>query len=493
MRILLVYPKYPDTFWSFKYALKFIFKKATDPPLGLLTVAAMLPEEWEKKLVDMNVNRLKDEDLKWADYVFLSGMSIQKESAKGIIARCKKVGVKTVAGGPLFTAGYEEFEGVDHFVLNEAEITLPPFLKDLKNGGAKHIYTSDQWADLKETPTPLWKLINMKKYASMNIQYSRGCPFNCEFCDITLLYGHKPRTKDKDQVITELESLYSRGWRGSLFFVDDNFIGNRGKLKREILPAIAEWMKQKKQPFSLQTQTSIDLSDDEKLMEWMIKAGFNTVFVGIETPHEESLTECTKFHNKNRDLIACVRKMQKSGFQVQGGFIVGFDNDPPSIFERQIKFIQESGIVTAMVGLLNVLRGTKLYDRLEKQNRLLRDVTGDNTDCSINFISKMNNDVLIDGYKKIMSTIYSPSCYYERVKKFLREYKPLNRGSFRLDFAHLAAFFRSILSLGVLGKERFHYWKLLFWSLFRRPKLFPLAVTFTIYGFHFRKVVEKFA
>ncbi len=492
MKILLVYPEYPDTFWSFKYALKFIFKKATDPPLGLLTVAAMLPAEWEKKLVDMNVNKLKDEDLKWADYVFISGMSIQKNSAKEIIARCKKMGIKIVAGGPIFTAGYGEFEGVDHFVLNEAEITLPPFLEDLKNGCAKHVYTSDQFANLQETPAPLWELINMKKYASMNIQYSRGCPYNCDFCDITLLYGHKPRTKDKDQVIAELESIYSWGWRGSVFFVDDNFIGNKGKLKREILPAVAEWMKQKKHPFSLFTQTSINLSDDEKLMELMIKAGFNLVFVGIETPHEESLTECAKYHNKNRDMIACVRKMQKSGFQVQGGFIVGFDSDPLSIFERQIEFIQESGIVTAMVGLLNVLKGTKLHHRLEKENRLLKDVTGDNTDCTVNFVSKMNNDVLIDGYKKIMSTIYSPSYYYERVRKFLREYKPLNRGAFRLNFTHLAAFFRSIVSLGILGKERFYYWKLFFWSLFRRPKLFPLAVTFSIYGFHFRKTFEKY-
>jgi radical SAM superfamily enzyme YgiQ (UPF0313 family) len=492
MKILLVYPEYPDTFWSFKHALKFIFKKATDPPLGLLTVAAMLPAEWEKKMVDMNANKLKDKDLKWADYVFISGMSIQKNSAKEIIARCKKMGVKIVAGGPIFTSGYEEFEGVDHFVLNEAEITLPPFLEDLKNGCAKHVYTSDQFANLKETPVPLWELINMKKYASMNIQYSRGCPYNCDFCDITLLYGHKPRTKDKEQVIAELESIYSRGWRGSVFFVDDNFIGNKGKLKREILPAIAEWMKQKKHPFSLFTQTSINLSDDEKLMELMIEAGFNLVFVGIETPHEESLTECAKFHNKNRDMIACVRKMQKSGFQVQGGFIVGFDSDPLSIFERQIAFIQESGIVTAMVGLLNVLRGTKLYHRLEKENRLVKELTGDNTDCTINFIPKMNNDTLIDGYKKIMSTIYSPSYYYERVRKFLKEYKPLNRGAFRLNFTHLAAFFRSIVSLGILGKERFHYWKLFFWSLFRRPKLFPLAVTFSIYGFHFRKTFEKY-
>ena len=492
MKVLLVYPEFPDTFWSFKHALKFVFKKATDPPLGLLTVAAMLPQEWEKKLVDMNVTSLKDKDLGWADYVFISGISIQKESVKRIIARCNKAGVKIVAGGPLFTVGYKDFEGVDHFVLNEAEITLPPFLEDLQNGGAKHVYTSDQFADIKETPAPLWELINMKKYASMNIQYSRGCPFNCDFCDITLLYGRRPRTKDKDQVIAELENIYSRGWRDSVFFVDDNFIGNRGKLKREILPAIAEWMEQKKYPFSLFTQSSIDLADDEKLMELMAKAGFDMVFVGIETPNEESLAECAKHHNKNRDMIACVKKMQKFGLQVQGGFIVGFDSDPLSIFERQIAFIQESGIVTAMVGLLNVLRGTKLYHRLEKENRLLKELTGDNTDCTINFIPRMDNETLINGYKTILSTIYSPAYYYARVKKFLKEFKPAKNGKSRIQFTHLAAFFRSNLRLGVLGKERFQYWKLLSWSLFRRPRLFPMAVTFAIYGFHFRKIVEKY-
>lgn len=492
IKILLVYPKYPDTFWGFKHALKFIFKKATSPPLGLLTVAAMLPEEWEKKLVDMNVTILNDKDLEWADLVFISATYVQKKSVKEIISRCKKMGVKIVAGGPLFTTEYEEFSDIDHFVLNEAEITLPPFLEDLKNGCAKYIYTSNQWADIKKTPIPLWELINMKKYAIMDIQYSRGCPFNCEFCDITLLYGHMPRTKDKGQVVAELESLYSRGWRDGVFFVDDNFIGNKRKLKKEILPAIAKWMEQKGHPFSFGTQTSIDLSDDEELMQLMVKAGFDTVFVGIETPEEESLSECGKFQNKNRDLIACVKKIQKFGLKVQGGFIVGFDNDPLSIFETQIEFIQKSGIVTAMVGLLNAPRGTKLYQRLEKENRLLKDVSGDNTDCSINFIPKMDYDTLINGYRKILSTIYSPAYYYERVKKFLKEYKPLQKKIFRFRFNYLGTFFKSILYLGIIGKGRVHYWKLFFGTTFRCPRLFPLAMTFAIYGFHFREIFEKY-
>jgi len=492
MKILLVYPEYPDTFWSFKYALKFIFKKAVNPPLGLLTVAAMLSEDWEKKLVDMNVTTLNDKDLKWADFVFISAISIQKESAKDIITRCKKVGVKIVAGGPLFTTEYEEFEGVDHFVLNEAEITLPLFLKDLRDGGAKYIYTSNQWADLKTTPIPLWDIVNMKKYASMNIQYSRGCPFDCEFCDVTLLYGHVPRTKDKDQVVAELESLRSRGWRDGVFFVDDNFIGNKRKLKKEILPAIAKWMERKGHPFSFITQTSIDLSDDEELMQLMVKAGFDTVFVGIETPNKESLTECNKFQNKNRDLITCVKKIQRFGLQVQGGFILGFDNDPPSIFQRQITFIQKSGIVTAMVGLLNAPPGTRLYHRLKNENRLLKGASGDNTDCSINFIPKMDYQTLIDGYKKILSTIYSPRCYYERVRKFLKEYKPLQKSAFQFHFSYFGTFFKSTLLLGIIGKERFHYWKLIFWSLFRCPQLLPLVLTLAIYGFNFRKIFRNY-
>ena len=491
MKILFVYPKYPDTFWSFRHALKFISKKASFPPLGLLTVAAMLPEEWEKKLIDMNVSALTEEDLEWADYVFLSAMVVQKKSVIEVIRRCKKLGIKVVAGGPLFTTGYEEFEDIDHFVLNEAESTLPLFLNDIKNGCAQHMYTSKEWPDLGKTPRPQWDLINMKKYASMCIQYSRGCPFNCNFCDIIVLNGHKPRTKSKDQILGELEVLYAQGWRGGVFFVDDNFIGNKKRLKTEILPTIIDWMKQKKYPFSFFTEVTINLSDDEELMQLMVKAGFNKVFVGIETPNEDSLTECNKYLNKNRNLIACVKKLQNIGLEVQGGFIVGFDNDPLSIFERQISFIQKSGIVTAMVGLLNAPHGTRLYHRLKKEDRLLNDSSGDNTDFSLNFIPKMNVEILMNGYKKILSTIYSPKHYYKRVITFLKCYKlkPLKR-KIHFKFCNLKAFFKSIWFLGIKGKERLHYWKLISWTLVRRPRFLGLAIEFAIYGFHFRKIME---
>jgi len=491
MKILLVYPKYINTFWSFKDALKFISKKATHPPLGLLTVAAMLPKDWEKKVVDMNVTPLKNKDLEWADYVFISAMSIQTESAKEIISRCRKVGVKTVAGGPLFTTGYEEFEDVDHFVLNEAEITLPLFLADLKKGCAKHVYSSEEFPDIEKAPIPLWELINMKEYATMSIQYSRGCPFNCEFCNITALFGHKVRTKSTAHILRELENIYSQGWRGDVFFVDDNFIGRKRRLKTETLPAIIEWMEKRKYPFFFNTEASINLSDDEELMQLMVRAGFNSVFVGIETVNEESLAECNKVQNENRDLLASVKKIQKFGLQVQGGFIVGFDNDPPSIFERLIEFIQESGIVTAMVGLLNAPRSTKLYQRLVKEGRLLKDVSGDNTDFSINFVPKMDYETLMEGYKRIIRRIYSPEPYFKRVMEFLRHYKPLGERKFHFNFTYIVAFFKSILFLGILGRERLYYWKLFFWSLFRRPQIFHLAITFSIYGFHFRKVFKE--
>lgn len=491
MKILLVYPYYPATFWSFRYAMKFIGRKASFPPLGLLTVAAMLPGSWKKKLVDMNARPLTDKDVKWADYVFISAMTIQRQSAREVIDRCRRLGVKTVAGGPLFTSCYDDFPEVDHLVLGEGEITLPRFLEDLERGTLRRIYTAEGWAQLRETPIPLWDLVKMKDYAAMNIQYGRGCPFDCEFCDITALFGRKPRSKAQPQLIAELESLYAQGWRGAIFFVDDNFIGDKPKLKREILPALIDWMENKEYPFYFYTESSIDLADDSQLMEMMVRAGFEEVFIGIETPHDQGLAESGKVQNKNRDLLASVKRIQQAGLQVHGGFIVGFDSDPATIFEMQIRFIQESGIVTAMVGVLSALRGTKLYQRLEREGRLLKGSSGDNTAIDINFIPCMKTEALIAGYLRILDNIYSPKQYYRRVIKLFKEYRPRPQGRFHLQQGHLGAFFKVILLLGVFGKERFHFWKLFFWTLIRKPRLFPLAITYAIYGHHFRKVAEK--
>ncbi len=488
LKILLVYPEFPDTFWSFKHALKFIHKKAGAPPLGLLTVAAMLPSTWEKRLVDLNVTGLTETDLHWADYVFLSAMVVQRESARTVIQLCKAAGVKVVAGGPLFTMEHDQFPDVDHFVLNEAELTLAPFLRDLEQGTPQRVYSSTEFPDIHGTPAPLWKVADLKHYDTVSIQFSRGCPFNCDFCNVTALLGHRPRTKTAAQIISELDGLYALGWRKSIFFVDDNFIGNKKLIKSDLLPALIEWRKGKKgMPFS--TEASINLADDQELLRLMVEAGFDTVFVGIETPNEDSLAECNKNQNKGRDLVESVRHLQRAGLQVQGGFIVGFDNDSPSIFQQQIDFIQKSGIVTAMVGLLQAPLGTRLYERMQKEGRLVNEFSGDNVDGSTNIIPKMGLEPLREGYRKILSQIYAPKLYYERVLTFLREYQP-PKMMVHWEPQYVLALWRSIDQLGIRGAERIQYWRLFFWTLFRRPRLFPLAITLAIYGFHFRQVAS---
>lgn len=491
MKILLVYPEIPPTFWSFKNALKFVSKKSAEPPLGLITLAAMLPKDWDKKLIDMNVTELKDKDILWADYVFLGGMNIQIKSFREVIRRSNSLGVKVVAGGSLATTQYNEFLGVDHFVLNEAEITLPLFLEDLKNGNAKHIYKTDEYPDVALTPIPMWELLEIKKYASMSMQYSRGCPYDCEFCSITMLNGRKPRTKSNQQFLQEINRLYELGYRGDISVVDDNFIGNKRKLKNEILPSLINWSKEHKYPFHFITEVSINLADDELLMKLMLEAGFYSIFVGIETPSDEGLKECGKNQNLRRNLVDSINKMQGMGFIVSGGFIVGFDSDNSRIFDDQIKFIQSSGIVTAMVGLLNAPTGTKLFKRLKTENRLLENFSGNNMDGSINFIPRMNYGDLIRGYGQILKTIYSHKEYYERLKTFLSRYRVPNSQSVKINLTQLKAFFKLVFFLGIIEKGKRHFWKLFVTSLFRYPQKFALAMTFAVYGFHFRKVIES--
>ena len=491
MKILLVYPEFPDTFWSFKHALRFVGKKASMPPLGLLTIAAMLPAEWEKRLVDMNVRRLTRRDLEWADYVFLSAMVVQRDSAASVVNRCKEAGATVVAGGPLFISEHENYPDVDHFVLNEAEITLPRFLDDLARGEAVHIYETDEHPPLSSTPIPMWDLADLRRYATMGVQFSRGCPFDCDFCNVTAMLGHAPRTKSAAQILAELDHLYAAGWTGNVFFVDDNFIGNKRILKQEVLPALIEWRKDKPQ-CSFSTEVSLNLADDVELRDMMVAAGFTAVFIGIETPDDDSLAECSKIQNRGRDMVSSVHSLHQAGLDVQGGFIVGFDSDKPGIFDRQITFIQESGIVTAMVGLLQAPSGTRLYERLSREGRLLNETSGNNTDASMNFIPRMDAQVLRDGYQRIMESIYSPEAYYRRVKTFLQSYIPSGVVKPRLTLRDVRAFFRSIYLLGIKGCERVEYWKLFFWTLFRKPQLFSKAITYSIYGFHFRRVWETY-
>lgn len=493
MNILLVYPEFPDTFWSFKHALGFIRKRAASPPLGLLTVAALLPSAWPQRLVDLNVQALTQEHLAWADLVMVSAMAVQRSSAEDVIERCRRAGVRVVAGGPLFTTEPDQFPDVDHLILGEAELALPPFLADLERGVAQRTYRANGFPDLAASPAPRWELLDLQKYATMSIQYSRGCPYDCEFCSVTALLGHRPRTKNAEQIVVELDALYELGWRRGVFFVDDNLIGNRKHLESELLPALVRWRRDKR-GMEFNTEASINLADDPGLMQAMVAAGFTVVFVGIETPDEQGLAECSKKHNLGRDMRADVERMQRAGLQVQGGFIVGFDSDTPSTFQRLTEFIQSAGIVTAMVGLLQAPPGTKLHARLERDGRLLEGHSGDNVNGSTNIIPVSADPEFLRGsYLATLSGLYAPRAYYERVRALLRQYKlprikqPMN---LRYAWEQGVAFVLSVTRLGVLGRERAEYWRLLVWTLFRRPRALALAITLAIYGYHFRRVCE---
>ena len=494
MNILMIYPRYPITFWSFKYILKYIAKKAAFPPLGLLTVASMLPWEWNMRLVDLNIEKLSKKDLEWADYVMISAMLIQKDSVHEILQECTRLQKKVIAGGPLFTARPEDYvDLVDHLILNEAECTLAPFLADLENGTAQKVYRSSDFPSLQNTPLPRWDLAKTKYYANLMIQFSRGCPFNCEFCDVTSLFGHNPRIKTEDQFLQELQAIYDTGWRGGLFIVDDNFIGNKKAIK-SMLPRVIAWMKEHQYPFEMLTEASINIADDDELISLMTRAGFTDIFIGLETPNEESLKECSKNQNCKRDMTAAIKKLQAAGLQVFGGYIVGFDHDDESIFARQIKFIQETGVVTAMVGLLNALPNTKLWHRLKSENRLADNSSGDNTDGSLNFIPRMDRAKLIEGYNRLVKTIYSPRYYYQRINEFLKTYKPIPRiRKNKYSLQRLKALLKSVFYIGILGNgvSQWYYWKLMLKALIFYRKSFAEAMTLIVYGHHFRKMANK--
>ena len=488
MNALLIYPKYPETFWSFKYVLKFVSKKAAFPPLGLLTVAALLPEEWNKKLVDVNVRELKAEQIIWADIVFISAILIQVENAQTIIDQCKSLGKIVVVGGPAATTQPESLTGVDHFVLNEAEVTLPVFLEDLMSGKAKPVYSSTDRPDIQQTPLPLFSLISFNDYVTMPVQYSRGCPFNCEFCDIIVLYGQKTRTKTPEQIIQEMQLLYDMGWRNDVFIVDDNFIGNKVNVKK-MLASLIVWQNKHHYPFKFTTESSVNLAEDEELMQMMSAANFHKVFVGIETPNINSLQECGKYQNLSCNLEAAVNIIQKNGMQVTGGFIVGFDSDTEEVFDTQFRFIQKVGIVTAMVGLLTALPQTRLWYRLEAEGRLLGESTGENTSISLNFIPVLTREKLLAGYQEIMRELYSPKDYYARINTFIRNYHPCIKS--RITGKDVVAAIKSAWYIGILSHARFLYWKLLIRTCFKKIKAVPIAIELAIYGLHFEKISKK--
>ena len=483
MKALLIYPEWPDTYWSFKHILPFTGKRAAYAPLSLLTVAALLPKHWEKKLIDLNVRPLTDADLKWADVALLSGMLVHKKDVRALLQRCRARGLRTVIGGPIASSEQWLMQEADHVVIGEAEGLIAKLAEDLEHGAGKPVYQATELPDLEQTPPPDLSLIHPRHYGSMAVQYSRGCPFNCEFCDIIEIYGRRPRTKSIPQVITELDDLYDRRWRGAVFFVDDNFIGNKKNVK-QLLPAVAEWNIRRGNPFSFFTEASINLADDDELLELMRAGGFYRVFVGIETPAEASLKEANKLQNTRRSLLDSVRRLQQHGMEVMAGFIVGFDSDTEDIFEQQVKFIDEAAIPMAMVGLLQALPGTQLYRRLFREGRIVKDGDGNNTNGNLNILPIMDGKRFVEGYRSVMKRLYDQDSYYERVRHFLSQYQPATR--VRRSFSDYLALTQSIIRQGILDSQRSSYWKFFLDAATKYRYAFGTAMTLAIMGHHFR-------
>lgn len=494
-RALLVYPRFPPSYWGFQYALELLGKGSAMPPLGLITVAALFPDTYRLRLVDMNVTELTDDDLDWADLVLTSTMVVQRRSLQEVIARCNRRGTPVVVGGPHPTSYFDEIHGADHYVLDEVEESFPRFLSDWEAGRAEPIYRPEGKPAVTTTPVARFDLLDLDAYSSMALQFSRGCPFDCEFCDITKLFGRKPRTKTNEQMTAELDALYDLGWRGSVFLVDDNFIGNKKEALR-LLPAVTAWQRERDYPFRLYTEASVNLVKLEPLMDAMVEAGFSMVFLGIESPNPEALLKTKKGQNTaagDEDYVLhAVRTIQSRGLEVSGGFILGLDGDGPEVFDAQVDFIQQAGIPMAMVGLLTAIRGTDLYDRLEREGRLLDESTGNNVEVTLNFEPELDRDVLIEGYRQVLARLYPPDLgsYFERCWTLLSSLGPGARPRRGVVRSEALGALRS-LRRQLLSRQAPAYLKLLARTLLHRREMFPEAVRLAIMGLHFQKFTEQ--
>jgi radical SAM superfamily enzyme YgiQ (UPF0313 family) len=414
MRVLLVYPKFPTTYWGFQHSLPIIDKRATLPPLGLISVAALLPQVWQMRLVDMNVTQLRDDDLRWADVVLSSGMLVQEPSMHEVLARSRGLGRRTVVGGPACTTSPERFDDADCLFLGEAEgrlDALVPAIEDRSTEG-RVLHAPAARPSLHEVPVPRFDLLDMRHYRSMCIQTSRGCPFRCEFCDIIEIFGRVPRVKQPAQVVAELDALRQLGHRGEVFIVDDNFIGNK-KAVRPILSEIASWQRQTGSPFTFYTEASLNLAADDKLIEAMHAANFTSVFIGIETPDAEALKKTKKGQNVGVDIRAALDKLTRAGLEVMAGFIVGFDGDSAESFEAQRGLLRDAPLPLAMTGLLTALPGTALWRRLEREGRLRAHSDGD-AFARPNFTPTMPERELVTSYAKLLADLYAPESYFGR-------------------------------------------------------------------------------
>jgi radical SAM superfamily enzyme YgiQ (UPF0313 family) len=461
MRILLVHAAFPRTYWGFQHALAVVGKRATLPPLGLVTVAAHLPRAWELRLCDLNVEPLTDAALAWADAVLVGGMLVQAPSMHEVLARARRAGKRTVVGGPaastspaMFAADAVfrgEVEGRERELCAAITGAAADTDADVAGPGADAAHRPD----LAAARVPRFDLLRLDAYTTMAIQTSRGCPYHCEFCDVIELFGRVPRVKPPAQVVAELDALHRRGWRGPVFVVDDNFIGNL-KLARALLPAIRDWQRAHDGGFDLYTEASVNLASDPALLATVVEAGFTAVFVGIETPSRDALRAAGKTQNLKLDLAEAVARITAAGLEVMGGFIVGLDGDGPETFAALADFLADAPVPMAMIGVLTALPGTALARRLRREGRLRTDSGGDQF-ARPNFEPAMDEHALLDGYARLMAEVYAPAGYVRRCAAFLRS-APLPAGGARAGRATYLA--RAIWHLGVRGAHRRMFWQL---------------------------------
>lgn len=430
VRVLLLHPEFPMTFWSFKSVLDLVGKAALNPPLGLITVAAILPQHWEFKLVDCAIRPPTEAEWAFADIVLMTGMIVQKPSMMALIAESHRRGKAIAVGGPYATSVPQDFEeaGADYLVLDEGEITIAPFVDHLTTQGiqrrvagqaAVRFGAKGEKPDLTETPVPRFDLLEMRKYDAMAVQFSRGCPFLCEFCDIITLYGRRPRTKTNAQVLAELQRLEELDWRGGVFLVDDNFIGNKPNVKK-LLPELLKWQQEHGFPFWFDTEASIDLAADTELLAVMCACNFGSVFIGIETPDEASLKLTRKHQNNRVPMLTSLETITRSGLRVMCGMIIGFDNEEKGAGQRIVDFAEAANIPTVLLSMLQVLPNTGLWTRLEKEGRLLEGVGTINQTDLINFVPTRPVEEIAAEYVLAYQTLYDPSAYLERTYRHFR-------------------------------------------------------------------------
>jgi radical SAM superfamily enzyme YgiQ (UPF0313 family) len=498
LKALLVWPRFPKSYWGQEYVLPLIGKAAVLPPLGLITAAALLPRHWQLRLVDLNIESLDDRDIAWADVVMLSAMRIQRDSFDEVVRRARALGKRVVAGGPYVTTAPEEVPGIDHLVVGEAEDVLPELARLLEMGDpAPARLAAEARPDVSKTPIPRFDLLRVDRYDCMSVQFSRGCPFACEFCDIIEIFGRVPRTKTPDQFLTELDAVRATGFRGPVFVVDDNFIGNK-VAARKMLARLSGWSREHHEPFNFFTEASVNLADDDRLVAGLVAAGFSAVFVGIETPSREALLETNKRQNTHLDLELAIDKLVRSGLDVMAGFIVGFDADDETIFDRQYQFISRSPISMAMIGILTALPGTQLWRRLAAEGRLHGGSEGDAA-YRPNFATRLPEAVLVAGYRRLLSRVYEPRAYFDRALRGLSLQRnlspPRHRRSLRYSAGALA---RSLWKQGLRGRYRTEYWRFLARATLAAPSHFARAVALAIHGEHmirytFEEVLPRLA